>query len=87
MASVDLYSVQEGKAVPFEVTVDQNGELVATSENDEIVKFPAGLTKTQFNKLVSEHNKANEGVVARTDEEVAEEEKARERSQKLVDSL
>lgn len=84
--TVDLYSVEQGKVVPFNVEVDQNGELVATNK-DETLKFPAGLTKTQFTKLVSDHNKANEGVKARTAEEVKAEEEALARSQKLVDSL
>lgn len=87
MAEVKLYSVVEGKEVPFKVEVDRNGELVAEAKTGEVVKFPAGLTKTQFQSQVNKYNKANEGVVARTAEEVEEEEKARERSQKLVDSL
>lgn len=86
MAKVDLYSTVEGKVVPFDVEVDANGELVATRK-DESLKFPGGLTKTQFQKMVNDHNKANEGVKARTAEEVKAEEDARERSRKLVDSL
>lgn len=87
MAEIKLYSVAEGKEVPFKVSVDRNGEVVAEAKTGEMLKFPAGLTKSQFEKQVKEHNKANEGVKARTDKEVEEEEKAKERSQKLVDSL
>lgn len=87
MAEVKLYSVTAGKEVPFSVEVDNAGELVATAKDGSVLKFPAGLTKAQFTKAVSDHNKANEGRVVRTADEVKEEEAAKERSQKLVDSL
>lgn len=86
MGKVSLYSTEEGKVVNYDVEVDQNGELVCTYK-DEALKFPAGLTATQFKKAVADHNKANEGIKARTAEEVKAEEEARARSQKLVDSL
>lgn len=86
MAKLDLYSTEVGKVVSWDVEVDRNGELLATYK-DEMLKFPAGLSKGELTKLVKDHNKANEGVKARTAEEVKAEEDAKERSQKLVDSL
>ncbi len=86
MAKVKLYSVEKGKEVDYDVKVDANGEIVATN-GGETLKFPAGLTKTQFQKQVSDHNKANAGTKARTPEDVKEEEAAKDRSNKLIDSL
>lgn len=82
----ELYNVREGKLVEYELTVDNNGEIVATY-GDDFLKFPAGLTKTQLVKLFKEHNEANDGVVAITDEEAWEQGKEARASQKLIDSL
>lgn len=93
MAQVELYSTELGDYADFDLEVDQNGEILATrsdnngSDTDELIKFPAGLTKAQFGKLVDKHNKANEGVVARSPEEIEEEEKARKQSEKLLEEL
>lgn len=62
MPSVKLWSTEEGKLVDFELTGDNNGEIVATYK-DESLKFPA-VSKDKFLKLVAAHNEANEGVKA-----------------------
>lgn len=93
MATIELYSTELGELADFDLEVDQNGEIVARrsdnddSDTDEMIKFPAGLTKSEFQKLVKEHNQANEGIVARDPEELEEEEKAKERSEKLLEDL
>ncbi len=86
MAQVNLYSTEQGKKVQFDLEVDQNGEIIARHE-EEFVKFPAGLSKKQFEKLVSQHNQANEGIVARTPEEIEAEATDRKKSEQLLEDL
>ncbi len=52
-----------------------------------MLKFPAGLSKAEFQKLVAKHNKANEGIVARSPEELEAEEANRVKSEKLLEDL
>lgn len=88
MAQAELYSTKQGKVIPFDLDVDHNGEIVAENKKSgESLKFPAGLTKSEFNQLVKAHNQANEGVVARSPEEMKKEEEALERSKKLLEDL
>lgn len=86
MASIELYSVRKGELVDWNLEVDANGEILA-SHDGESIKFPAGLTKAQFSKLVKEHNKANEGLKGLTEADQQAEAKVIEDSQKLIDSL
>lgn len=86
MATTQLYSVQQGKLVDFKLDVDQNGEIVASTKN-ETLKFPAGLSKAELNKLFKAHNEANDGLVGLTEEEAEAGSKEAAASQKLIDSL
>lgn len=88
----ELYSVKQGKLVEWQLSVDPNGEIVAETgdiknKNYEMLKFPAGLTKAQLNKVFKAHNEANEGKVALTDEQIEASNKTVSDSQKLIDSL
>lgn len=84
--TVKLYSVAEGKEVDFKVEVDRNGEIVA-SKGDEFVKFPAGMTKSQFTSEVSKFNKRHEGIVGIPEDQIRLQEENAEKSRKLIDSL
>lgn len=86
MATVELYSVQAGELKEFELSVDHNGEIVAEC-GTEALKFPGNVTKKELQKLFTDHNKANDGVVALTPEEIKEQEGRLDKAQGLVDSL
>lgn len=83
--TVKLYSVEEGKLVDFEVSV-ANDEVICTYK-DEFLKFPGGLTKDQFLKLVDKHNKANDGLKAVTQEDIAAQEALAKKNEKLLEDL
>lgn len=87
MATVKLWNTELGKVAPYEVSIDRNGEVVCDYSDGSIsdtIKFPGGLTKAQFEKLVKAHNDANEGVKALDQKEL---EKRDKRNQELLDSL
>jgi hypothetical protein len=44
-----------------------SGEIVATCKCGRILKFPAGIKKVDFDKLIKEHKEANEGQVKQED--------------------
>ena len=91
MAVLQLYSVKSGKVVDWDAVADpNNGEIIAThgkGDNEETLKFPAGLTKPQLLKLIDEHNKANDGVKERTDAEIEEESRRVQKTEDLLNSL
>ena len=70
---IELYSTEQAQMANFNLEVDANGEILATredndgSEKDEMVKFPAGLSKEEFLEQVQAYNEANQGEVALTD--------------------
>lgn len=76
------------KEVDHELVVDQNGEIVATSvESGHSIKFPAGLTRGQFDKAVAAHRKNNEGQEVIDPKDVAEHEAKVAKSEELLDSF
>ena len=42
----------------------ENAEVIARCECGEFIKFPAGVDKETFNKLIEAHKLANEGQVS-----------------------
>jgi len=85
MATVKLYNVQEQKLVNYELSIE-NDEIVATYK-DSFLKFPGGLTKKQFDKLVEEHNKVNKDQVPLSAEELEGKDKIQKLNTALLDSL
>lgn len=81
-----LYSTEEGKIVSWNLEVDKNNEIVATHK-DEMLKFPGDVTKKKLLSLFDQHNKAHEGIKARSAEDVQAEEDARNQAQELLSSL
>lgn len=86
MPTVKLYSTEEGKVVDHDVEADQNGEIVATYKGHS-VKFPAGMTKTQFDSEVRKFNKRHEGIVAIPEEDLKLQEENMRKSQDLLKKL
>lgn len=83
---VDIYEASQGKEVPHTLAVDDNGEIVATStETGHFLKFPAGLTKTQFEKALSDHKKAVENHEVISPEELEAKEAATKKSHSLLE--
>lgn len=87
MAAVtQVFDASLQKEVAHTLEVDANGEIVATStESGRQVKFPAGLTKTEFEKAVKEHEENNSGQQVISPEEVAAQEAARKKSDSLLE--
>src|ERR1700730_1560010 len=68
-------------------SADRNHEVIATFADETFVKFPAGLTPKELQKLVDEHADANDGQEVITPEQEAELEAQAAASQGLVDQL
>lgn len=88
MPQVNIFDPLLQKEVPFTLEVDAAGEIVATStESTSFVKFPAGLTREQFDAAVAEHKEANEGMEYLSQEEAVKQAEELEASRSLVDSF
>lgn len=68
-------------------TVDANGEIVCTFPDGHFLKFPAGTSQGELNRLVKKHEKVNKGQEIITPEMEAEREANREKAEALVSSL
>lgn len=75
--SRNLFNTRTQQLEEVEFTVDLNNEIVATFEDGEIIKFPAGLTKNEFETLIVQHEQANVGqeIITPEDEELTEAER------------
>ena len=78
MPKILLYNVELEKEVEYDLAAI-NGEIVATYEytkeedpeavlGNDVVKFPGGLDKKEFLKLVQEHNEVNRDLVPATND-------------------
>lgn len=64
----ELFNAKTQQLEDAEMTVDDNNEIVATFADGGIIKFPASLTKPEFEKLITQHEKRNTGQEVITDE-------------------
>lgn len=65
MRTKDAFDPKLQKVVPFEVSIDNNGELLFQStESDSFFKLPANIEKDQLNELLAKHQSDNEGQVS-----------------------
>lgn len=90
--TVKLWSTEQGKLVPFTLSVDNQNDIVAEygsieDGNYEHLKFPSDLTKDELQKLFAKHNSDHKGIKALTEEELAAEAERKAVIQELVDSL
>lgn len=59
-----IFCANEQAEQTHELTVSQSGEIVATCLScKRFLKFPVGMTRKEFDKLVSKHADANTGQV------------------------
>lgn len=72
MSTMQIFNAQTQAVEDAEMTVDANNEIVGTFADGSIVKFPAGLTKEQFDALIAMHEEANTGQEIITPEMEAE---------------
>lgn len=84
MPSTHIFNAKTQQVELAELSVDANNEIVATFCDDSVVKFPAGLSKEEFKKLIDAHQKANEGQEIITPESEAEAAKQRAASLALI---
>lgn len=85
-AVTKIFDASLQKEVDHDLIADANGEIVATSrESGRSIKFPAGLTKTEFEKAVKDHRKANEGQEVIPAEELEAREEAAKKSRSLLE--
>lgn len=94
MVKIFLHNVELEKQVEYRLEAI-NGEIVATYDytdeedpkgqlGNDVIKFPAGLDKVEFLKLVQEHNDVNEKLVPATNDPLVQ---ADESNIALLDSL
>lgn len=84
MPTFKLFNTKTQSVEHAEMTVDANNEIVATFEDGGIIKFPAGLSKTEFEELIEQHQVANEGQEIITPEMEAAAALARQSSLDLI---
>lgn len=90
MPTIKLWNTELGHKAPYEVSTDQNGDLLCTYQEldvEDVIKFPGGLSKAEFTKLVDAHNEANKGMKAVDPSDVEKTEERDDKNQKLLDSL
>lgn len=68
MATRELFNANTQQLEEAELSVDANNEIVATFTDGSVLKFPAGLTSKQLDKLAETHHTANDGKEIVTDE-------------------
>lgn len=74
------------KEVPHTLEIDPSGEIVATSvETGRFVKFPAGISKEEFEQAIANHKKNCENQQVLGEDELKEQEERREASESLLD--
>lgn len=80
----NIFNASTQQVEEAELTVDHNGEIVATFEDGSFLKFPAGLTKAEFNEQIKLHKEHNQGQEVITPEMEAEAQKQRAASLELI---
>lgn len=82
MKTKEIFCTNEQKITKHTLTVDNNGEILATCECERFIKFPAGLTANGVEKLIAIHLTNN-----KLSEEALEIENARKESEELLDEI
>lgn len=85
-AVTQIFDASLQKSVDHTLEIDANGEVVATStESGRQIKFPAGLTKSDFEKAVADHEESNSGHQVISPEELEAQDAARKKSESLLE--
>jgi len=82
MPTREIFNALTQQLEDAELTVDHNNEIVATFKDGSFLKFPAGLTKDDFEEQIRLHQVHNEGQEVITPE--VEAAKAAERAASLA---
>lgn len=59
----NIFCAQDQEVTAHTLTVGKQNEIVATCGCGRALKFPAGMTRAQFDDLVAKHAAANTGHV------------------------
>lgn len=81
---MQIFNARTQAVEEAEMSVDANNEIVATFTDGGVVKFPAGLSQKDFDKLIADHQSANEGQEVITPESEAQAAKLRAASEALI---
>lgn len=84
MPTRKLFNAKTQQVEDAEFTVDKNNEIVATFQDEGFIKFPANLTKDEFESLVADHQTANRGQESISPEEQAKMDAERQNSLDLI---
>lgn len=84
MATRELFNSRTQQVEEATLTVDKNNEIVATFEDGGFIKFPAGLSKEEFEELIELHQEENEGQKVITKEILEEQAAERQASLDLI---
>lgn len=84
MPTRQIFNARTQQTETAEMSVDHNNEIVATFKDGSFVKFPAGLTREQFEDLILAHEADNTGQEPITEESLAAEAELKANSNKLI---
>lgn len=84
MATKQIFNAKTQQVEAATLEVDSNNEVVATFADGSFVKFPAGLSQTEFEALIADHEAANTGHEVITPEMEAAAAAARAASEALI---
>jgi len=59
-----IFCVNEQKETQHVLSANANGEIIATCDCGKPIKFPAGIQRDEFNKLIAKHKESNEGQIS-----------------------
>ena len=82
MATKLIFNANTQKKEPAELTVDNNGEIVATFEDNSFIKFPASKITAEIENLIDKHEEANT-----LPEEQAKIEEARKEAESIIEDI
>lgn len=84
MSTMQIFNARSQQVEDAEMSVDANNEIVATFQDGGFIKFPAGLTKDEFDALIVKHEEDNKGQEIITPEMEAEKVAERAASLELI---
>lgn len=63
----NIFCAQDQEVTAHTLTVGKQNEIIATCGCGRALKFPAGMSRAQFDDLVAKHETANRGHVLAED--------------------
>lgn len=88
MAKLTIFDASLQEEVLHTVEVDQNNEVVATSDvSGRVIKFPGGLNADELKAAIADHKANNEGQEVISQEVLDAQEEERAKAVEALDAL